>query len=300
MTPSRIAGRWIGFASLVTALSLAASGMAPSLASAQVSQVPEPGPELYEVQLIDGSVLIARVIAVDRASGRITFRTSGGTEVIVERAQVSGIRPAVGRIIEGQFWEKDPNDTRLYFTATGRSLAKGEGYAGTYLIVLPFAAYGVTDRFTIGGGAPVLFGEFEPFYITPKVQLLRSERANVSVGTIHFFFEDTDIGIAYGVGTLGSSDSALTVGIGFGYAGDDFLSEPVAMIGGETRVNRRIKLISENYILPDDTGVIVSGGIRYLGGRFGADVGVAGYGGDGGGGCCVPLLNFSYAFGGGN
>lgn len=299
MPRSRLVARSLGFTFLVAVLSLSISAAAPSVVSAQVSGVPEPGPELYEVQLVDGSVLIARIIAVDEASGRITLRTSGGTELTVDRGQVAGIRPAVGEIVDGEFWEKDPNDTRLYFTATGRSLAQGEGYVGTYLIVLPFAAYGVTDRFTFGVGAPVLFGEFEPFYITPKLQLIRTPQANVSVGTIHFFWSGTDIGIAYGVGTFGTSDNAVTVGAGFGYAGDDFSSQPVGMIGGETRISRRVKLISENYILPDDTGVVFSGGIRYLGGRFGADVAVAGYGGDGGGGCCLPLLNFSYAFGGG-
>lgn len=298
MTAPRLAHRWIQLGLLTTTIILVSAAAAPSTASAQL-RVPEAGPDLYEVQLVDGSVLIARIVAVDRDAGRVTIRTAGGTELVVELGQISAIRTAVGEVVDGTFWEKDPNDSRLYFTATGRSLSRGEGYVGTYLIVLPFAAYGVTDRFTIGGGAPVLFGQFEPFYITPKFQIVRSEQANISVGTLHFIFGGTDIGIAYGVGTFGSSDQAITAGVGFGYAGDDFSSEPVGMIGAETRISRRVKLITENYILPDDTGVVFSGGIRYLGGRFGADIGVAGYGGDGGGGgCCVPLLNFSYTFGG--
>lgn len=281
----------------ITTVALAALIGAATHAHAQIRELPVPGSQLYEVELVDGSVLIASVEAVDEGLGRITFRTSGGTEVVVDRSQVASLRRAVGEVVDGTFWERDPNDGRLYFSATGRSLEQGEGYVGTYLVVLPFAAVGVSDRFTIGGGAPILFGEFEPFYITPKLQIVRSDQANVSVGTLHFFFGGTDVGIAYGVGTFGTVSNAVTVGVGFGYAGDDFSSEPVGMIAGESRVSRRIKLISENYLLPDDTGFVFSGGIRYLGSRFGADIAVAGYEGDRGGGCCLPLLNFSWAFG---
>lgn len=282
-------------AGCIAALLLVASLTVPSASVAQVGAVPEPGPDLYEVSLVDGSVFVARIVAVD--DRRVTLMTSGGTEVVVERAQLAEIRRAVGQVVDGTFWAQDPNDGRLFFSATGRSLQKGEGYGGTYLIVLPFAAYGVTDRFTIGGGAPLLFGELQPFYITPKFQVIRSERASVSVGTLHFITDGSNVGIAYGVATLGSRDNALHVGVGFGYSGDDFVSEPVAMVGGESRVTRRVKLMTENYLLPDDTGLVFSGGLRYLGRRFGADIGIAGYAGDRQGGCCLPLLNFSYAFG---
>ena len=69
------------------------------------------------------------------------------------------------------------------------------------------------------------------------------------------------------------------------------------MFGGETRVNRRVKLITENYILPDRVGTILSGGIRVIGDRFATEVAVVGAVGDGDTGCCLPIINFSYALG---
>lgn len=283
-------------------LLLLLSFVAPSApVAAQVGVELTAGDQLYEVRLADGSLLFARISSVD--GDRVTLTTSGGTVVEVERSQIRDLRLAEGRVVEGEFWRKDANSTRLFFTATGRSLQRGEGYVGTYLIVLPFVAVGVTDRFTIGGGAPVLFGEFEPFYLTPKLQLVRSERANISVGALHFIFrgdgfdDGEDVGILYGVGTFGTDDKAVSLGLGFGYLGADFSSQPVAMLGAEARASRRVKWITENYFLPGETGVVFTGGIRYLGERFAADVAVAGAAGDGDIGCCFPLLSFSYGFG---
>ena len=69
------------------------------------------------------------------------------------------------------------------------------------------------------------------------------------------------------------------------------------MFGEETRVGRRTKLLTENYFLPGETGLVFSGGFRCLGERFSADVGVMGAAGDGELGCCLPLVNVSYAVG---
>ncbi|MCY4648536.1 MAG: hypothetical protein OXE73_16840 [Gammaproteobacteria bacterium] len=269
----------------------------PAAARAQTPpDIPAPSDALYEVRLGDGSVIYARVVEFDEA--RVVFETVGGARLDVERTGIEGIRPARGQVVDGEFRTEDPGATRLFFTSTGRSLERGESYVGTYVVVLPFAAVGVTDRFTIVGGAPVLFGELEPFYLGPKVQILRHLEVQASIGTLAFFFDDEVVGVAYGVATFGDTDDALSAGIGYFYSGDEVLNEPAFMVGGETRVSRRIKLLTENYILPDAVGVVLSGGVRIIGDRFNTEVGAMGAIADGGdGGCCVPLINFSYSFG---
>ncbi len=285
--------RRLGLAFFVTLL----AASTPPL-SAQVGvQVPEPGEAVYEVTLTDGSSIMARVTEV--SGSQVVFTTVGGLRIEVERAQIRDLRPVDGRVVDGEYWRRDRSDTRLFFTSTGRTLAKGEAYVGTYVIVLPFVAVGVTDRFTLAGGAPVLFGEFEPFYIAPKLNLVNTESAQISLGTLLFFFDDENVGVAYGAGTFGSRDNALTAGLGFGYSGTDFESQPVAMVGGETRVSRRVKLMTENYFLPGETGFVYSFGLRFIGERLSTDIGIAGFAGaDDDGGCCLPMVNFSYAFGG--
>jgi hypothetical protein len=272
---------------LVAALSVA------DVVAAQ--EFPEPGDDVYEVQLVDGSSVFARVASVD--GDRVTLTTIGGVEIVLNRMQIREMRLAEGGIVEGQFWRRDRNNTRLFFTSTGRSLAQGEAYVGTYLLFLPFVAVGVTDDFTIAAGAPVLFGQFDPFYVAPKLRVMHSGSAEVSIGTFALLVDGEGIGIAYGVGTFGSQDRAMTVGLGFGFAGSDFLSQPVAMIGGEVRANASVKLITENYFLPGETGAVISGGIRLIGERFSTDLGIMGFAGDGDTGCCLPVVNFSYAFG---
>ncbi len=268
----------------------------PATARAQAPpDIPPPSDTIYEVALGDGSVVYGRVVEVDQE--RVILETVAGVRIDVERAGIGAIRRARGRVVEGEFRAEDPGGTRLFFTSTGRSLARGEAYLGTYVVALPFAAVGVTDRFTVVGGAPILFGELEPFYLGPKLQVLRRPEAEASIGTLAFFFDDEVVGVAYGVATFGNLDEAFSMGLGVFYSGSEVVNEPAFMLGGETRVSRRIKVITENYVLPDAVGIILSGGIRVIGDRFNTEVGALGAVAGDSAGCCVPLLNFSYAFG---
>ena len=273
-----------------------AAAVLPAATAAQVlPEIPPPSDTVYEVGLADGSVIVGRITEVDPQ--RVVITTLGGGRLEIGRTQVRAIRVAAGRFVRGEYWQEDPGGTRLFFTATGRTLARGESYIGTYVVFLPFAAVGVTDRFTITAGAPVLAGEFEPFYLGPKLQVYRTPTAQASVGTLAFFFEDEMIGIAYGVGTFGNADDAFSAGIGYFYSGDEVVNDPAFMFGGETRISRRMKLISENYILPDAVGFVWSGGTRIIGDRFNAEVGVMGVAAGDEAFCCLPLVNFSYSFG---
>jgi hypothetical protein len=260
--------------------------------------VPAPAETLLRVELVDGSELVGRIRAVTALN--LTIETTGGARITLERTQVRSITQARGSERDGEYWPEDPNGTRLFFTSTGRTLGQGEGYFGTYFIALPFVAYGLTDRITIAAGAPILFGTLEPLYVAPKVQVVRAEGVEMSVGTIAVVVDGDAIGIAYGVATLGGRDNALTLGLGFGYAGDDFSSEPVGMIGGEVRVSRKVKLVTENYVLPESVGVLFSAGLRLIGGSLSTDLGIVGItasADDDDGLCCLPIVNFSYAFG---
>ena len=294
-TSTTLRRRWHGTVMVMALLTIAAPAIPVIAQNGDI--VLTPGEELYDIRLGDGSELFARVTAVE--GEMITLVTLAGARIEVDRSQIRTARRAEGRIVRSEFWREDPNLSRLFFAATGRTLPKGEAYFGTYVIVLPFFAVGLTDRVTLAGGAPVLFGEFEPFYVAPKVQVVRSSRANVSVGTLALFFDDEVVGVNYGVGTFGSQDHALTVGLGFGFSGDEFSGEPVAMIGGETRTSSRLKLVTENYFLPSESGVLFAVGLRFIGERFSTDLGIAGFVGGDIDECCLPLLNFSYALGGG-
>lgn len=269
----------------------------------QESSAQEPAPEaagtadVQKVELFDGTVLFGTIIS--ESDTDLVLLSIGGVRFELLRSDIRSVSRARGSVVGREFWGEDPSGTRLFFTSTGRALPRGEGYAGVYLLTLPFAAVGVTDRFTMGGGAPVLFGEFTPFYLAPKLQVLRQPSLDVSVGSLMFFFgEDTQVGIAYGVATGGSRDVSVTGGLGFGFVGADFSRRPVGMLGLERRLTRRFKFVSENYALPvDDGALLLSGGIRILGEDFSGDIGLGAVASSDVGFCCLPVINLSYSFG---
>jgi hypothetical protein len=250
----------------------AAAAQAQTFAT-RIIEIPAAG-VTQELELNDGSSVIGRVESV--GEGRFVFLTTSGVEMTVEVTAVRSLKPVTGRIVNGELWREDPNPTRLFFGPTGRSLKKGEAYFGVYEILLPFVQVGITDRISIGAGTPLVFGDFErPVWVTPKVQLLERRSTTVSAGVMHFFnVDEASIGIAYGVVTQGSTDSAATLGVGYSYArsDDDDAGSPVVMIGGEHRVSRRVKLVTENYVFKG--GGFASGGLRFFGEKLSADFGL--------------------------
>lgn len=229
-----------------------------------------------ELQLNDGTRLIGRVESI--SDSRFTFRTLAGLELTLDIASVQSLRVFTGRIVNGELWEADPNTTRLFFAPTGRSLKRGEAYFGVYEVFMPFVQVGVTDRISIGGGTPLIFGDIErPFWLTPKVQIVNSARTSASIGVIHFFNvnEDGGAGIAYGSVTHGGDDAAITIGAGYGYERsyeEDGNGAPLLMIGGEKRTSRRLKIITENYVFRH--GGLASVGLRFFGEKLSADFGL--------------------------
>jgi hypothetical protein len=237
-----------------------------------VIQVAAPG-EYQLLRLKDGTSATGRVESI--GEGGFTFRTLTNSVLDLELDDVLSLTPKKGQVVGGEFWPADSNPTRLFFAPTGRSLRKGEASFGVYEFLLPFVQYGVTDRLSIGGGTPMVFaaGSDMPLWFTPKFRIASSRTTDVSLGVLHVVnMGDANVGIAYAVATRGSTDAAVTGGLGYAYASDDAdkAGSPVAMIGAEKRLSRRIKFVTENYWF--DGAGLVSGGIRFLGDRLSADV----------------------------
>lgn len=227
-----------------------------------------------EIRLSDGTSAFGRVEAVDGA--RITFRTLAGATLAIDAADIVSLATAEGRASGTEFWKDDPNPTRLFFGPTGRPLKRGDVYLGVYEIFIPFVQVGITDRFSIGGGTPLIFGGGgdRPFWLTPKFTVIARPKTQVAVGAMHMMNIDGDsLGVAYGAITQGTRDTALTVGVGYAYVEFEDSGAPVVMIGAEHRVHRHVKLVTENYIFEE--GGIASAGVRFMTGRLSADLGLA-------------------------
>ncbi len=227
-----------------------------------------------EIRLRDGTTAVGRVDAVDGA--RVTFRTLAGATLTIDAADIVSLTTVEGRASGTEFWKDDPNPTRLFFGPTGRPLKRGDVYLGVYEIFIPFVQAGITDRFSIGAGTPLIFGGGgdRPFWLTPKFTVIARPKTQVAVGAMHMMNIDGDsLGVAYGAMTQGTRDTAFTVGVGYAYEEFEDSGAPVVMIGGEHRVHRHVKLVTENYVFRE--GGIASAGVRFMTGRLSADLGLA-------------------------
>jgi hypothetical protein len=266
-------------------------------------QEPIPGLEVLQdttrVQIIhlrDGSVLYGRIVDTGPP---VVVRLGGGQLFRVEPSTVRSVETLEGRIVDGEVWEEDANPSRLFFAPTARTTPAGTGYFAVYELVIPFLSFSLTDRFMIAGGTPLLgdLGSGRPFYIAPKLQLVRRDRFQFAAGAwiIGTGDEDLDlISLLMGIATVGSTDHAVTVGLGYGFEGTR-AADAVALIGGfETRLARRIKLVSENWYLPGDLA-LVSLGPRFMGSRLSADLGLGWLVGSGES-FFIPLVNFVFTW----
>jgi hypothetical protein len=219
--------------------------------------------EIVEVRLIDGSLIVGRIVSED--GGRTVITTIAGANITVEREQIKSIQRAAGAVVRGEFWTEDAVTSKLFLGPTGRSLKRGEGYLAIDTVFLPVFQVGVTDRFSIGMGVP-FYGLAKTAWITPKFQVYEGTKTAVATGVLHMFVPGFGVGgYGYVVATRGTPDASVTVGGGalYGHGDDGGGATPMFTVGGEHRISRRVKLVTENYIFHG--GAIATVGARVIG-----------------------------------
>lgn len=273
------------------------------IAAAQAQDTPATRAQLRivdstKIQLItlrDGSSLVGRIVAV--RGDTVDFEMSVGRVPIF----VGDIRElketAVGTMHDGEYWAANPNATRLFFAPSGQMLKKGEGYFADYELFFPGFAYGVTDNISVGGGVSLIPAGLDEqvYYFTPKVGMSFGDQIHVSAGLLVAGTKGGTGGIGYGAGTFGNGDASVTVGLGYGFAGGDIESKPVAMLGGEKRISRRVALVTENYLLPtSEDNLVYSFGLRFIGEKLTTDLALFNVAGSGIIG--LPYVDFVFRF----
>ncbi|HEX6597823.1 MAG TPA: hypothetical protein VF034_00775 [Gemmatimonadaceae bacterium] len=289
----------VAIAAVLAATSLAAPRLVAQDTTSTANLRPTPDSQLVKLTLRDGSVLIGRV--TDVSPTVLIFASGFGTSVI-PRASIRKVEfSATRRLHEGEFWPEDPSRTRLFFAPTGRMLRRGEGYFSDAYIFFPSFQGGLTDRVNFGGGMSLFPGvglDEQVYFVTPKIGVIARPKLNVAVGAlvagVPDFFEDSPVGLAYGVATYGGEDASVTVGSGFGFSRSS-TSQALIMFGGSARLSRTIALVSENYVYSGDgTNGLVSAGIRFMGEQIAVDL--AGFTASGADVPIIPYVAFIYRF----
>lgn len=245
------------------------------------------------IKVLSGSTIIGRVNRV--AGDSVEVETAGGRMTLARSSIVSvTVRPA-SAIRDGEYWVQNPNTSRLLFGPTGQMLKKGDGYVAGFELFFLGGAYGVTENITVGGGV-LIPAPSTVYFLTPKIGFSPSPNLHLAAGAMLIGVTEGSepIGVYYGASTFGETDQSITAGIGYGFSGSDVASEPVFMFGGEKRVSNRLAFVTENYLV---RGIdpLMGFGIRFIGEKLSADLGVMRIG-DSGHSNTIPLINFMAKF----
>lgn len=226
---------------------------------------------LLRITLQDGSEFVGNI--VEETDSEIFFKTQAGLQLTIKRDLITEQKEIRGTWSETGFLREDPNQTRLFFSPTGKTLSRGKGYFSDYMLFFPFLAYGVSDAFTLSGGMSLFPGATSQiFYFAPKIRLLHRDEFHLSSGVLYIQAMETSLGVGYGVFTYGSEKFAVTGGLGWGFSQGEVTSSPLALIGFETRVGKYVKIISENWIPPNSDVIALMFGIRFFGENLAADL----------------------------
>jgi hypothetical protein len=185
------------------------------------SQSDEVG-EKYIYEFRDGTVIIGTFEKEE--AGNIYIKDLDGKEIYIPSVMIAQRFEATDENIkDGEYWFPNLHDTRYFFAPSAFGLRKGEGYFGHSYWMLWQMQYGITDNFSIGGGATI-FGL--PSTVNGKYSFNIKNDINAALG---YFWVGDLFGIAgedersfvnmpYAVITKGSKENNITLGIGYNLA----------------------------------------------------------------------------------
>lgn len=233
----------------------------------------------YLIKLVDNSEFVGKYL--ERTPEYFIFKTSAIPKLPIPFDRVISIKElSVSNMKGNVYWAPNPRPTNYFFWPSAINLKKGEGYYQNNMIFLNSVHYGITDNISIGGGLEfiTLFAGMPVLFFTPKITFPVGKNFHTGAGLLLVTIPDEgSAGFLYGSATAGTTEHNVSGSLGFGFAGGEFSSTPLVNISGMTRVSRKLMLVSENWILPlpDETGAFFSFGVRFLGDKIAADVGLA-------------------------
>ncbi len=164
----------------------------------------------------------------------------------------------------GVYWYGNPNASRYLYSSSAINLKKGKGYYQNTYLLLNSLAYGITDNISITAGFELLSitssldnGNFNPVYfISPKVGFKVNDYLHLGGGFLYTsgydFIYHTHGGLSflYGVGTVGNTNSNVSLSFGWGAEKWEVTKEPFIGMSGTIRLEKNISFITDNYFIP--------------------------------------------------
>jgi hypothetical protein len=247
-----------------------------------VAQTQRDTTKLYRIETKDGNEYVGKIVSEDSQSVR--FKTENLGELTIRFdviTKITEVNPS--QLKQGELWLDNPQATRYFWSPNGYGLKAGEAYYQNVWVLFNQVSVGISDNISIGAGLVPLFlfaGAPTPVWITPKFSIpVVKDKFNIGAGGLLATVigeEDTSFGILYGITTFGNRDRNLSIGLGYGYAGDDLATAPTVTVSSMIRTSRRGYFLTENYFIggSEENLVMLSFGGRRIIKRAGLDFGL--------------------------
>ena len=203
--------------------------------------------ERVVVKMNNGDEFRGKII--NRDQNTIVLETTNGTLNLIS----SNVRSINIDSYKGEFRFPNSNETRYFFGPSAIPIKQGKGYYQNVLLTTNFINYGLFKNVSIGGGVEfisLLLGN-PVWFLTPKVGVKVGDYSHIGGGFIMAGFAGEGTAtLGYGVYTIGSSETNLTVGAGYGFISGQLSNQPTIMVSGTHRVGNNFSLLTENYFIP--------------------------------------------------
>ncbi len=210
---------------------------------------------IVQIETNDGNEFMGEIVSEDAL--KIVLKTEKLGEITISKNDIkSQIKVNAQQIKGGKFWFDNPQATRYFWASNAYGLKKGEGYYQNIYVLWNQFAYGITDNFSIGGAVVPLFlfgGGPTPVFITPKFSIpIQKEKFNIGGGAIIGTVlgeSESSFGIVYGLTTFGTRDNNVSLSLGYGFAGEEWVQSPLINVSGLFRLSSRFYFLTENYFI---------------------------------------------------
>lgn len=235
-----------------------------------------PDTTTWQIELKNGNEYLGTVISENDSI--IIFNDKDLGEINIKKLLIKKMYVVnVQQIVDNEYWFENPQASRYFWGPNGYGLQTGEGYYQNVWVLFNQVSYGFSDYFTLGLGVIPLFlfgSEYSPIWITPKFSLpVKKDKVNLGAGVLAVGItgESGLFGITYGTATFGNRDRNTTIGLGYGFAEEEWTNSPLVNLSFMARVGKRGYLLSENYFI--DSVFLVSFGGRVVFQKLSLDFG---------------------------
>ena len=234
-----------------------------------LAQTDKEKPPVYRIETSDRNIYTGQIIS--ETDDAIVLRTENLGEITIQRSKIK-----TRMLVEeknGEYQKINIHGNRYFILSNSLGIPRGAGYYQNSWIFFNQAHYGITNNISIGAGIVPLFlfaGASSPIWIVPSVNIPVSKDnfalgANALIATIAGGDDNGTAGFVTFLGTIGNRNNNLSLGLGYGFFGDEWAQTPLVSLSGMIRTGQRHFLLTENYYVSFDEEFVL---LSFLGGRF--------------------------------